>query len=173
MAPQPAQSLVTKTKLSHSLGSVCFLLSASLLPASALEIDAPTGAEVEAPIGEGTASIVFEVTVSDAEGAVMIALFDDPDAYDGDGEPARAVRVPADALEKRIRFSDLKPGEYAARAFHDRNGDGLLNTNPFGLPTEPFAFSGGAIARFGPPPFSEAKIDAPSGITIDTLRFAR
>jgi uncharacterized protein (DUF2141 family) len=40
--------------------------------------------------------------------------------------------------------------------FHDVNGDGRMNTNPFGIPTEPYAFSNNARGQFGPASWADA-----------------
>ena len=56
-------------------------------------------------------------------------------------------------------FRDVAPGRYAVKLFHDRNGDGELATNLFGIPSEPFGFSNNAPAQFGPPAFADAAFD--------------
>lgn len=37
------------------------------------------------------------------------------------------------------------------KAFHDVNGDGKMNANPFGIPIEPVAFSNNAAPNMGAP----------------------
>ena len=66
----------------------------------------------------------------------------------------------------------LPPGKYAASAFQDLNGNGQLDANFIGIPTEPFAFSSGAVGFMGPPKFEQArfKVDA-CGATV-VLDFA-
>jgi uncharacterized protein (DUF2141 family) len=54
-----------------------------------------------------------------------------------------------------IIFEDLKPGKYAVRYFHDENGNGALDTNNLGIPTEGYGFSNDAYGMFGPKPFSD------------------
>ena len=56
-----------------------------------------------------------------------------------------------------VTFEGLEPGEYAVRLYHDLNDDGEMNTNPFGMPTEPYAFSNDAKGRFGPASWDAAK----------------
>lgn len=71
-----------------------------------------------------------------AEGRIMVAVFDSAEAYQA-GRPVKAAQLDAAAGETRITFDDLPDGDYAVRAFHDLNADGRMNTNPFGMPTEP------------------------------------
>ncbi|WP_371514874.1 DUF2141 domain-containing protein [Brevundimonas denitrificans] len=54
------------------------------------------------------------------------------------------------------------------RAFHDVNGDGEMNTNPFGMPTEPFGFSNNAVGNMGPASWARAHF-AVSGETRQTI----
>jgi uncharacterized protein (DUF2141 family) len=54
-----------------------------------------------------------------------------------------------------IIIGNLRPGKYAVRYFHDENGNGTLDTNNLGIPTEGYGFSNDAYGMFGPKPFSE------------------
>ena len=46
-------------------------------------------------------------------------------------------------------------GEYVLAAFHDLNGNGKLDTNIFGAPTEPYGFGKQAPSKWREPLFSE------------------
>jgi uncharacterized protein (DUF2141 family) len=52
-------------------------------------------------------------------------------------------------------FTNLKPGKYAVRYFHDENLNGKMDTNLLGKPTEGYGFSNNVIGKFGPPPFEK------------------
>jgi uncharacterized protein (DUF2141 family) len=52
-------------------------------------------------------------------------------------------------------FTDLGPGKYAVRFYHDENLNGKMETNLFGKPTEGYGFSNNVTGTFGPPPFKE------------------
>jgi uncharacterized protein (DUF2141 family) len=68
-----------------------------------------------------------------------------------------------------ITFAPLKPGTYAIKAFHDLNGDGKMNTNPFGIPTEPYAFSNDASGVMGPPGWTDAAFEVKAGANRQTI----
>jgi len=102
-------------------------------------------------------------------GAVMVSLFDSEAAYGAGGEPIRHVRVDVERGERTVVFADLPEGAYALKAFHDVNGDGRMNTNPFGIPTEPFAFSNNARGNMGPAAWDRARFTV-SGETIQTIQ---
>ncbi len=66
-----------------------------------------------------------------------------------------------------IRFvlRDLPPGRYAVAAFHDENGNGDLDTNLLGIPSEGTGFANDPPSSFGPPDFESAAVsvgDAPA-----------
>lgn len=54
-------------------------------------------------------------------------------------------------------FADLPSGTYAVSLFHDEDGNGLLKTNPLGIPLEGSAASNDARGKLGPPKFADAK----------------
>jgi uncharacterized protein (DUF2141 family) len=56
-----------------------------------------------------------------------------------------------------LRVRNVKPGSYAIAVFHDTNGDGKLDRNFIGLPSEPYGFSNN-VGRRGPPNFEAARI---------------
>jgi len=62
-----------------------------------------------------------------------------------------------------LRFPELAPGVYALSCFHDLNGNGKLDTNLFGIPTEPYGFSNNARPKFRAPNWAEAKFEVKEG----------
>ncbi|MEM9168746.1 MAG: DUF2141 domain-containing protein [Pseudomonadota bacterium] len=119
---------------------------------------------------DGAASILIKVEGVAAEGAVRAAVFTSEDNWKAD-KAAGGVEIDVAGGETEAVVDGLKPGEAAVRAYHDLNGDGKLNMNPFGIPTEPFAFSNDAKARFGPPKYGAAKIEIVAGETVVVLNF--
>lgn len=97
--------------------------------------------------------LTLDFDTGSREGAVMVAVFDSQAAYDGDGAPVRAVRT---TPGQTVRIEGLEPGRYAVKSFHDVNGDGRMGVNPFGVPTEPYAFSNGARGHMGPASWADA-----------------
>lgn len=101
--------------------------------------------------------------VRSPNGRVVVALFDNEAAYKAKGRPVRTATLPVSGDTVDVAWSGLKPGAYAAVAFHDRDADGKLDTLPIGLPTEPYAISRDAPARFGPPTWRAAAFDIVPG----------
>lgn len=100
-----------------------------------------------------------EVMLSEPEagGVLRLALCPGKEAYDSE-QGCRALSVPANDRTVRCSFSDVKPGTYAVKVFHDINSDGELNTSWIGWPQEPYGFSNDAPVNAGPPSFRLAAI---------------
>ncbi|MEO1656962.1 MAG: DUF2141 domain-containing protein [Pseudomonadota bacterium] len=122
--------------------------------------------------GDELATLELSMIVTEPSGAIMVAIFDSAESYNGGGSPVRGARVRLSSETATTVFKGLPPGSYAVRAFHDQNGDGTLNTNPLGALLEPFAFSNNAIVQYGPPAFEDAALTLKPGANSDTLRFS-
>ena len=81
-----------------------------------------------------------------------------------------ARTLPAPERLATVTFPDLAPGSYAVSVIHDANGNGDIDLNAFGIPTESWGFSNDARGTFGPPSFDAAAVrvgaDAPARIEI-------
>lgn len=143
-------------------------LAASSLGACASTPAAPAVVTQEDGRADGLADLRIEVSVELLEGDLMVVLFDSKETYDAN-KPVRAFKAAVDESPIVFSAAGLKPGTYAAKAFHDLDRDGELNTNAFGIPTEPYAFSNNAPARFGPAGFDKAAFEVPAGASVTTL----
>lgn len=103
-----------------------------------------------------TASLVIELNgMQGNEGAVVYAVWSGPSGWLEDGA-VREGSVPVANGASTIVLDGLPYGEYAVSAYHDRNGNGRLDTGLFGIPKEPIGTSNDAKARFGPPKYEDA-----------------
>jgi uncharacterized protein (DUF2141 family) len=113
---------------------------------------------------DGTASLSVTFTgIETQEGAVIGAVFDSEDAYNGKGAPVRQIMIKAEAAEIATQLAGLKPGTYAIKSFHDIDGDMKMTSNPFGMPIEPFAFSNNAVGNMGPAKWADAAFEVKAG----------
>lgn len=117
---------------------------------------------------ESTTDITFTFDLSAPTGSVMIALFDSEAAYGGEGGPVRVAQITVTGDVAEARFEGLPAGDYAAKMFHDVDGDGEMDTNPFGMPTEPYAFSNNAVGNMGPAGWDRAHFAA-SGEVVQAI----
>ena len=101
--------------------------------------------------------------IAEQQGSVMGVLVDSEDAYNEKAAPLRMIMIKADKAEIATQLAGLKPGRYAIKSFHDIDGDGAMGTNPYGMPTEPFAFSNNAVGNMGPAKWADASFEIKAG----------
>lgn len=82
---------------------------------------------------------------------------DEADKFPGGGKAFfnSTIALTVDGKAALI-VKDVPPGKYALSGFLDINGNGKLDKNILGAPTEPYGFSNDARGLFGPPSFSDA-----------------
>jgi uncharacterized protein (DUF2141 family) len=90
-------------------------------------------------------------------GKVYVALYDHAEDFPVSGRRVGQA-VSAKARHVTVVFKDLPPGQYAAAAFQDLNGNGKMDRNLLGVPKEPYGFSGEEKRRLRAPRFSKASI---------------
>jgi uncharacterized protein (DUF2141 family) len=112
-----------------------------------------------------TLSLSF-ANVAEAKGTIMIAIYDEA-GWKG-GAPVRLAML-AVKSGATLDIAGLAPGRYAAKVFHDVDGDGTLGMNPFGTPVEPFGFSRDAFGDRGAPAFAAASFEIVAGANAQTI----
>ena len=112
---------------------------------------------VQAPAADLTVEIRG---IRSDDGRVLLAVHgpESKDTFPSGDAVAAARHEPARAGTLRFVIDDLAPGRYALSAFHDENGNGDLDTNLVGIPTEGYGFGNDAKATFGPPDFEAAAV---------------
>ena len=90
-------------------------------------------------------------------GILMIAVFDSAAKFRNEGQEVAALRLRARQGPSRVTLAGLPAGAYAIAAYHDENGNGRLDANLLGVPTEGYGFSNDARGSFGPPGFDDAR----------------
>ena len=100
-------------------------------------------------------------------GALRVLLFDQANTF---GDLRDPVRLETFELGDgaRLRLDNVPAGTYAIMLHFDENGNGALDKNFIGIPTEPIAFSNGYRPK-GPPSYSQARFDLVDGadLTMD------
>jgi len=113
-------------------------------------------------------TLKVNVTGLSPNGVLLVALYKGEAAYTG-GQPVKAERITISADTASVIF-DVEPGQYGLKILHDQNANGKMDTNPFGIPVEPFAFSNNAKGRMGPAQWSDAAFDV-KGDTVQNITF--
>jgi uncharacterized protein (DUF2141 family) len=114
--------------------------------------------------------------IRSSHGTILIGLYDSPESFDraielsdkegflNDPNRFAAVALRANAARKSaVVFSNIDPGQYAIILFHDENGNGKLDKNALGVPTEPYGFSNNVQGFLGPPAFGKTAMRLGAG----------
>lgn len=146
--------------------------SLSLALAGTLALGLAMAPAARAADATGASLTVTFQKLQQTRGAIMFVLVNSEEAYGDKAPPVAADMLPVSADTASKAFTGLAPGRYAIKAFHDLDGDGKMGANPFGIPTEPFAFSNNAAGAMGPPKWADASFEVKPGanthaITID------
>jgi uncharacterized protein (DUF2141 family) len=103
--------------------------------------------------------VVLTVTdIAEHKGSLMVAVYADEAGYNSD-KSVVAIMVPVTGATASHTFENVAPGKYGIKLFHDVNGNGKMDTNPFGAPIEPYAFSNNAKGQFGPAKWADAVVE--------------
>lgn len=117
----------------------------------------------------GDATITVTLSgIKDIKGIVSAGLYNDEEDYKNSNN-VRGVMVNVDAKSITFNYDNLPKGEYAIKLFHDVDSDGKLDTNLFGIPKEPYAFSNNATGRMGAAKWKDAKFSV-DGKTIHSIK---
>jgi uncharacterized protein (DUF2141 family) len=104
-------------------------------------------------------------------GTLLVGVYDSKESYaraldraEKDGfqnDPERvagiALRVHGGSRATAV-VPNLPPGAYGVIVFHDENGNGRLDKNFWGVPTEPYGFSNNVVGMLGAPSFADVAI---------------
>lgn len=101
-------------------------------------------------------------------GALMIAVYNTAESWDASEGAVASVRESVTGATARVVFDTLEPGPHAVMLFHDENGNGELDSNMLGIPSEDYGFSNN-VGRYGRPAFAEAQfiVSGSTAITIN------
>ena len=104
------------------------------------------------------ATLFFEIQgIKNDAGKIYLSLFKGEENYQQDKAEAWQIVKPEKG-NKVVVFSNLEPGDYAIKYFHDENDNRQLETNLFGSPIEGYGFSSDAKPNYGPAKYADMKI---------------
>lgn len=99
------------------------------------------------------------VTIGNIEdrGTLFIGMYNTSNSFGETSRSFRNVKPYATSSLKTVSFDDLPDGNYAIAVFQDINGNGKLDKNFFGVPTEPYGFSNNVKPLFSAPTFEDCQ----------------
>ena len=130
-----------------------------------------------ASVGQAqSAELVVSVSgLTESAGQVGCALFAAPTGFPTDNRAAQQIWLPADTRGITCSFPGLTAGTYAVSIGHDLNGNGKVDTNLLGMPTEAWGVSNNVRPTLRAPRFDEAAftIADPARDTTLTIKVAK
>lgn len=116
------------------------------------------------------ADLTVVVAGASPGGTVRAQVFRDAESFASQTYPVAAFAVAPRDGRVQVTIAGLPAGRYAVAAFHDVNGNQLLDRNWLGVPSEPVAFSHDARPGLTPVGFDEAAVEVLAGGLLTTLR---
>jgi len=117
---------------------------------------------------DSTSNLTVTVTnIQNGKGKISFGLFRQVDMFPVKGKQFKGVFIDTKKPSTKYTFEHLANGCYAVAIFHDENGNGCLDKNMFGAPTEAYGFSRNARGTFSAPSFEEAKIELKENKSIE------
>lgn len=143
-------------KPSKSVAAIAGLTVALCAGGPALADDVQATCDTVAP---GQATLHVRVSgMRSPNGNITITIYPDDAAHFLDGKFKLArQKVPVTLPATTACFALPASSAYAVALFHDENGDGHLNTNTLGIPTEGAGFSNNPTLYFGPPSLEKVR----------------
>lgn len=100
------------------------------------------------------------------EGKAHIALYRSSDKFPSPKSQYKGQIVVINNKIATATFYDLPKANYAVAVFHDKNKNGAMDKNMFGVPTEKYGFSNNARETFSAPSFESASVKVDRQKTI-------
>jgi uncharacterized protein (DUF2141 family) len=87
------------------------------------------------------ADVTIDIAKASGKAEIYVRLFNDSES-DGYPKEAPALQAKIAAGSNSVTFENVAAGKYAVAMFEDENGNGELDKNFVGKPTEPVGYSG-------------------------------
>ena len=96
--------------------------------------------------------------VKNNHGNVFVELYNEAKTFRKSAQAFAILQVPATEGIVTVKFDGVKKGHYAILAYHDEDGNGLLNKRFGIIPTEGYALSNNPVV-IGPPSFEDSDFE--------------
>lgn len=128
-----------------------------------------------AALSAQAADLQIRITgIRQAGGNILVDLHNDPSAFPRDASRAyKRAKVRVTGPTVTYVFKNVDPGIYAYTYLVDENGNGKLDTNAIGIPTEGIGFSNDPSFTLSPPSFQSAafSVEGRSSTASSTVKY--
>ncbi|MFG6431043.1 DUF2141 domain-containing protein [Roseateles sp. LYH14W] len=123
------------------------------------------------PLSSQAADVTLEVEGLDASrtagAALLVGIYTEAGQWLNNAASGQRFALDAAVGGKvTVVLKNLPAGRLALSLYQDANGNGKLDMNAMGMPTEPYGFSNNASGSFGPPKFEQAVLTPVSGTAV-------
>jgi uncharacterized protein (DUF2141 family) len=154
-------------KLAIAIGALALVALIAIDTHAQAVTNAPTAAS--ATNANDAKCATLDVTgLKSGEGTLMIAVYASAETFFKKSVWATMQRVTGASMQ--VSVCDLNAEEIAITAFQDMNGNQKLDSNPIGIPTEPYAASG-TPSMFGAPTWKDTKVAYKSATAPIPVKF--
>lgn len=94
--------------------------------------------------------------IESISGNLQVAIFRKKDDFPKHNKQFKGQIIPVTASAMSCTFTGIPADTYAIAVYHDKNGNGKLDKNLVGMPTERYGFSNQARETFSAPSFESA-----------------
>ena len=109
--------------------------------------------------------------VKNDKGYVYVELYNEPKTFRQSAKALSITKTTAAEGVINVKFDGLKPGHYAVLAYHDEDGNGILNKRFGMIPLEGYALSNDPEV-IGPPSFESSDFEVLGDAEINvTMRY--
>ena len=112
--------------------------------------------------------ITVRVTnINSNKGKVLVAIYDSEDSFLNKRFKGTISKINQNSCE--VTFKNVPTGAYAISLFHDENGNGKMDSNFLGIPSEDYGCSNNARSFMGPPKWEDAKFEVKARAITQTI----
>lgn len=140
----------------------------SLLAAVLLAAAIASPAHAQSPSAANACPMLQFTGLQTGPGRLMIAAYGSAETYLK--VPVWVKSLPVDQETMKVAMCDVPSSEIAVIAFQDLNGNGKLDSNPMGIPSEPYGASG-TPAMFGAPTWNDTKVSIVGSLSPIIVKF--
>lgn len=99
---------------------------------------------------------VTVTTTAPHKGEIHLAVYASAAAFAADQpDYGKVFKLQSSQVQFPLAVEGLPPGQYVIAGFHDVNGNGKLDKNMMGVPTEPYGFSKEPASKWSRPAWNE------------------
>ena len=148
--------------------SILFYRQSRFVPPRFPESDMITTPATESDLEDTSDQTANMVTIKvigaiSDDGAMKIAIYGSESDFDQTVNPvASSSSLIVEGESVWAVSPEELPPKFVVAAYHDQDGDGVLNRNRLGIPTERYGFSQNARGVIGPPSYEQSVIDRPA-----------